>query len=107
MRKQNTKTTVPLDLVPERRTERCTPRFRPGDRFSIRDTSLSTLSIMRTNICISRKEIQLFLPCGITYVPWCSGYLTTSHALLQKHPLKVRSHYRSHCVFHMVHAGLY
>ena len=33
MRKQNTKTTVPLDEVPERRTERCSPRFRPGDRF--------------------------------------------------------------------------
>ena len=33
MRKQNTKTTVPLDVVPERRTERCSPRFRPGGRF--------------------------------------------------------------------------
>ena len=27
--KQNTKTTVPLDVVPERRTERFPPRFRP------------------------------------------------------------------------------
>ena len=33
MRKQNTKTTVTLDLVPERRTKRCSPRFRPGGRF--------------------------------------------------------------------------
>ena len=33
MRKQNAKTTVPLDAVPERRTERCSPRFRPGGRF--------------------------------------------------------------------------
>ena len=33
MRKQNTKTTVPLYAVPERRTEQCSPRFRPGDRF--------------------------------------------------------------------------
>ena len=33
MRKQNTKITVPLDAVPERRTERCFSRFRPGDRF--------------------------------------------------------------------------
>ena len=24
---------VPLDVVPERRTERCSPRFRPGGRF--------------------------------------------------------------------------
>ena len=33
MRKQNTNKTVPLDAVPERRTERCSPRFRPGGRF--------------------------------------------------------------------------
>ena len=33
MRKQNTKTTVPLDVVAERRTERFPPRFRPVGRF--------------------------------------------------------------------------
>ena len=33
MRKQNTKTTIPLDVVPERRTERFPPRFRPVGRF--------------------------------------------------------------------------
>ena len=33
MRKENTKTTVPLDVAPERRTKRCSPRFRPGGRF--------------------------------------------------------------------------
>ena len=33
MRKQNAKRAVPLDVVPERRTKRCSPRFRPGDRF--------------------------------------------------------------------------
>ena len=33
MRKQNTESAVPLDAVPERRTKRCSPRFRPGDRF--------------------------------------------------------------------------
>ena len=33
MRKQNSNKAVPLDAVPERRTERCSPRFRPGDRF--------------------------------------------------------------------------
>ena len=45
MRKQNTKTTVPPDVVPERRTERCSPRFRPGDRvceLSFRDQSSPT-----------------------------------------------------------------
>ena len=33
MRKQNTNITVPLDVVPERRTERFSPRFRPVGRF--------------------------------------------------------------------------
>ena len=33
MRKQKTRATVPLDVVPERRTKRCSPRFRPGGRF--------------------------------------------------------------------------
>ena len=33
MRKQKAKTTVPLDVAPERRPERCSPRFRPGRRF--------------------------------------------------------------------------
>ena len=32
-RSHNTKATVPLDAVPERRTERCSTRFRPGGRF--------------------------------------------------------------------------
>ena len=33
MRRSNTKTTVPLDVVPERRTKRFPPRFRPVGRF--------------------------------------------------------------------------
>ena len=33
MRKQNTKTAIPLDVVPERRTERFPPRFRLVGRF--------------------------------------------------------------------------
>ena len=33
MRKRRTNRAVPLDVVPERRTKRCSPRFRPGDRF--------------------------------------------------------------------------
>ena len=31
-KKQKMKT-VPLDMAPERRTKRCSPRFRPGGRF--------------------------------------------------------------------------
>ena len=33
MRKLNTKTAVPLDVVPERRAKRCPPRFRSANRF--------------------------------------------------------------------------
>ena len=34
MRQKNTKIAVPLDAVPERRTKRFPPRFRPVGRFS-------------------------------------------------------------------------
>ena len=89
MRKQNTKTTVPLDVVPERRTERCSPRFRPGGRFcELRFRYLSSptgregeisrpLDHMRqipfihsariidsTNFYIYRTIYYIFSPCG-------------------------------------------
>ena len=89
MRKQNTKPTVPLDVVPERRTERFPPRFRPVGRFcELRFRYLSSptgregeisrpLDHMRqipfihsarvidgTNFCIYRTVFQIFSPCG-------------------------------------------
>ena len=89
MREQNTKTTVPLDVVPERRTERCSPRFRPGGRFcELRFRYLSSptgregeisrpLDHMRqipfihsarlidsTNFYIYRTVFYIFSPCG-------------------------------------------
>ena len=89
MRKQNTKTTVPLDVVPERRTKRCSPRFRPGGRFcELRFRYLSSptgregeisrpLDHMRqipfihsarlihtTNFYIYRTVFYIFSPCG-------------------------------------------
>ena len=33
LHKKSKMNAVPLDVAPERRTERCSPRFRPGDRF--------------------------------------------------------------------------
>ena len=33
MRKQHTNRAVPLDVVPEHRTKRCFPKFRPSDCF--------------------------------------------------------------------------
>ena len=89
MRKQNTKTTVPLDVVPERRTKRFSPRFRPGGRFcELRFRYLSSptgregeisrpLDHMRqipfihsarplvsTNYYIYRTVLEIFSPCG-------------------------------------------
>ena len=40
MRKQNTKTIVPLDVVPERRTKRFPPRFRPVGRFWLAEVQI-------------------------------------------------------------------
>ena len=90
MRKQNPKTTVPLDVVPERRTERCSPRFRPGGRFwsQVSDTCRhrqagregeisrpldhmrqipfihSARFINGTNFYIYRTVLQIVSPCG-------------------------------------------
>ena len=89
MRKQNTKTTVSLDVVPESRTKRFPPRFRPVGRFSelrFRDLSSPTgregeisrpLDHMRqipfihsarlihsTNFYIYRTVFKIFSPCG-------------------------------------------
>ena len=89
MRKQNTKTTVPLDVVPERRTERCSPRFRPGGRFCelrfryqssptgsegeisrpldhMRQIPFihSTRFILSSNFCIYNTAFQLFPTSG-------------------------------------------
>ena len=88
MRKEKTNRAVPLDAVPERRTQRCSPRFRPGDRFcelSFRYLSPgiegekcrpldhmwqipfihSTRSITSSNFYIYNVGFQIFPPCGI------------------------------------------
>ena len=33
LHKKRKMSAVPLDVAPERRTKRCSPRFRPGDHF--------------------------------------------------------------------------
>ena len=51
MRKQNTKTTAPLDVVPERRTKRLPPRFRLVGRFcELRFRYLSSLTFREGEI---------------------------------------------------------
>ena len=90
MRKLNAKTTVLLDVVPERRTKRCSPRFRPGGRFcelsfryqsspTGREGEISrpldhlwqipfirpTRVIVSTNFYLYTTVFQLFLPYGM------------------------------------------
>ena len=108
MRQQNTQATVPLDGVPERRTERCSPRFRPGGRF-LGEPRFRYLSpgregekcrpldhsrqipfihsarlIFGSNSYIYKSILVIF---SMWYVQVsCSGaYLTIAHVLLQKH----------------------
>ena len=107
MRKQNTKTTVPLDMAPERRTKRFPPRFRPVGRFcELRFRYLSSptgregeisrpLDHMRqipfihsarlidsTNCYISRTVFYIFSPCGtLRCVLMLSTFNNCAHAL--------------------------
>ena len=107
MRQQNTKATVPLDVVPERRTKRCSPRFRPGGRFC--ELSFRYLSPGREGekcrpldhtwqipfFHSARLTIgsNYYIYNSILVIPsmWyvqvsCSGaYLAIARALLQKH----------------------
>jgi len=109
MRKPNTNKAVPLDTVPERRTERCSPRFRPGGRFCelrlryqssptgregeisrpldhmwqipfIRSTQYISCSHFYLNITV----FWLFPPCG-TFKCLSTRYLTITHAPWRKH----------------------
>ena len=122
MRRQNTNRAVPLDAVPERRTERCSPRFRPGDRFcelSFRYLSPgiegekcrpldhrwqipfihSTRFISSSNSIYTTPRSSHFLHVVHSSASWYGAHLTIAHALLQKHSFKFQSHYSSHVVF--------
>ena len=66
MRKQNTNRAVPLDVVPERRTKRCSPRFRPGYRFcelnfgtcrqAVRERALSPRTICERSLSSTQPD---------------------------------------------------
>ena len=63
-RRQNSKTAVPLDAVPERRTEQRSPKFRPSDRFCklrIRYQSLISRfeAIIQIMLCFMRYVVVL------------------------------------------------
>ena len=132
MRKQSGKTTVPLDAVPERRTERCSPRFRPGDRFwgEPRFRYLSPGSegekcrpldhrrqipfihsarlIHNSNFNIYRAMFQLFPPCGgfKVYLGTLHIWQWRMHSCRSTH-FKVQSQCLSHAEFRTVRAGAY
>ena len=132
MRKQSGKTTVPLDAVAERRTERCSPRFRPGGRFwgeprfrylspgregeicrpldhrwqILSSTQLDSYVVV-TSIYIEQCS-SYFLHVVASSVPWYSAILRwRMHSCRITH-LKVQNQYLSHAEFHTVRgAGAY
>ena len=128
MCKQNTKATVPLDVVPERRTQRCSPRFLPGGRFwsqvsdtcrqagrernvgprTIRDRTLSSTQLDNYQVAIPLYATAsiYFLHVVGSSVSCGGAYLTIAHALLQKHCYLWLRAIISVVFFHMVRAGV-
>ena len=127
MRKQNTKATVPLDVVPERRTKRFPPRFRPVGRFcELRFRYLSSPtgregeisrpldhmrhipfihSVRLITLYISiyiEQSSRYFLHVVRSGVYQCRAYLTMAHALYQGHSFKSQTPCRPLVVFHTV-----
>jgi len=124
--------TVTLDVVPERRTRGCPPRFRPGDRFcelSFRYLSPgregekcwplhrvwympfihSTQFINRNNFYIETAVFQLFPRCGTLKcaLVWrlfdnCACAMTETQA-----HFKIQRHYFILVVIYSVGAGAY
>ena len=96
---------VPLDVAPERRTERCCPRFRPGDRFwnqdsdtcrqavrersvgpqTIRDRSLSSTRFVTSYQSLSYKYQSLPVTAYKWQVKVClsGSYLTSAQLPLK------------------------
>ena len=100
MRQQNAKATVPLEVVPERRTERCSPRFRPGGRFwsqasntcrqAGREWKMSTPFVDSARLIVgsnSYKYNSILFINSMWYVQVCLGVV-----------IAVLSHYKS-CMF--------
>ena len=125
MRKWNTKKTVPLHVVPERRTERFPPRFRPVGRFcelrfrylsppTDREREISRpLDHMRqipfihsarlidsTNFYIYRTVFYLFLLCG-------TSKCVLIRCIWQLHMRPWGQQTLSLFEFHTVYAGAY
>ena len=89
MRQQNTKATVPQEVVPERLIERCSPRFWPGGRFwsqvsaTCRQAGRERL-IIGSNSYIY-KRIQVISSMWYVQVCLAAVHITIAHARLRKH----------------------
>ena len=128
MRKLNTKRAVPLDAVPERRTKRFPPRFRPVGRFcelSFRYQSSPTGREGEISRPLDHmRQIPLIHPARLTvtsnfdiYIQQCSSYflyverysVSWARAVTITHAPLLNTHFRvqSLVLFHEVRAGSY
>jgi len=126
MRQQKPEATVPLDVVPARRTEWCSQRFRPGFWSQVSDTCRQAgrernvgprpcltdpfrpLSSISWNSCIYNRILVI---SSMWYVQvWLAVVYIFSHcarALAETLLFMVQSHYISLMFFDMVRAGPY
>ena len=90
MRKQNTKTTVPLDVEPERRTKRFPARYRPVGRFcELRFRYLSSPTSREGGISRPLDHIFFFEKKKL-YLQIKMRYLQLSVTLISRN-LRIRS----------------
>ena len=85
MRKQNTKTKVPLDVVPERRTKPFPPRFRPVGRFcELRFRYLSSPTGREGEISHFKAQTPCW-PLVVFHTVWCGDYWCKIDAFTHAH----------------------
>ena len=79
---ENIKKALPLDVVLERRTERCCPRFRPGDRF--RDLRFRYLSPdSEAEKCRRLDHRQIPFIHSSRFMECSNFYIYIQHSVLQ------------------------
>ena len=121
MRKQNIKTIVPLDVVPERRTKRFPPSSRPGDRFVRQGSDTCALAAGEINISSQTMydrslsstrpidQVEQFL-FKINSVPAISSVWSVQvcQRMCSYNWTRLKGHsYASLVVFHTVYSGAY
>ena len=74
---------------------------RPCETYPFHPPALFT-SYTKINLHIYTKLFQLFLPCGICFVPWNIEHLSCTHAPFQNHLFRGSSPFWSHFVLYVV-----